>query len=529
MKANTTLSILFAFAGAACGSSTDASLSSDSALSAAQCASASPWAESTAYPIGAVVSFDGGMYTCIQAHTSLAGWTPSAVPALWQPATCAGGGGGASGGGASGGGASCDPGAWVFMGTDANACAGHLGESCGWTAANEAQGYHCAATSWGTGCEPGGATCPGGTGGTGGGGAGGGGGGAGGGGGTGGGGGAGGGGTGTAPSSLVFSPYKDTSIHMNWNTNVASTTIGGAAAPLASDIVKGGAKAVTLAFATGECGSENWGGVPGAAMASANAPLLAQAGVKYILSTGGAAGSFTCGSDAGFATFVNRWASAGLIGVDFDIEAGQSQAVIGDLVRRIQTAHKTFPGLRFSLTLATLANNDGASAAQSLGAGVADSFNVFGDETLAAVKSTLGFNGQPSTWPSYVTVNLMTMDFGAASPGVCVVRAGSCDMGQSSIQAAYNLRDKWGVPFSGIEITPMIGGNDVSSERFSLADADAVSQFAIANKLAGVHYWSYDRDTDCAVGSASPTCNSMGDGFAGPYGYMKRFLAAGLR
>jgi hypothetical protein len=55
---------------------------------------------------------------------------------------------------------SCDPNAWVYMGNNANACDGLIGESCGWTWDDEGQGYHCAATSWGTGCEPGGASCP---------------------------------------------------------------------------------------------------------------------------------------------------------------------------------------------------------------------------------------------------------------------------------------------------------------------------------------------------------------------------------
>jgi len=314
---------------------------------------------------------------------------------------------------------------------------------------------------------------------------------------------------------------------MNWNSNVITTKVGGAATPIAADLTAAGAHAVTLAFATGECGSENWGGVPGAAMAAANVPELTQAGVKYILSTGGAAGSFTCGSDAGFATFINRWASAGLIGVDFDIEAGQSQAVIGDLVARIKAAHAAYPNLRFSLTLATLANNDGAPAAHSMGASAPDSFNVYGDWTLAAVRSTLGFSGAPSTWPPYVTVDLMTMDYGSASPGVCVVSGGICQMGQSALQAAYNLADHFGVPYAAIELTPMIGGNDAQSEQFTLADADTVAAFAVARGLAGVHYWSYDRDVDCPPGAASPTCNSIGN--AGTRGYLARFLAHGLR
>jgi hypothetical protein len=326
---------------------------------------------------------------------------------------------------------------------------------------------------------------------------------------------------------LIFSAYKDTSINMNWNTNVITTAVPGSPTALASDLVANGSKTITLAFATGECGSENWGGVPGAAMASANAAQLNAAGVKYILSTGGAAGSFTCASDAGFESFINRWATPGLIGIDFDIEGGQSQQVINDLVRRIQSAHSAHPGLRFSLTLATLANNNGATTARSLGSGLAESFNAFGDMSLAAVRSTFGFNGSAATWPSFITVNLMTMDYGATGPGNCVVNAGVCDMGQSAIQAAFNLRDKFGVPFKNIELTPMIGGNDTQSEHFTLQNVDAMTSFAIANNLAGVHHWSYDRDTDCPPGSASATCNTLGG--VGAHGFLRRFLADGLR
>ncbi|HEY5944328.1 MAG TPA: carbohydrate-binding protein, partial [Kofleriaceae bacterium] len=86
--------------------------------------------------------------------------------------------------------------------------------------------------------------------------------------------GGGGGGGGTAPAGLIFSAYKDTSINMDWNANVISTSVTGSRAPLVDDMTAHGAKTITLAFATGECGSENWGGVQGAAMASANVPLL---------------------------------------------------------------------------------------------------------------------------------------------------------------------------------------------------------------------------------------------------------------
>lgn len=341
-----------------------------------------------------------------------------------------------------------------------------------------------------------------------------------------GGGGGGNGGGDTANGALLFGPYKDTSVNMNWGTNVISTKVSGTQTVFADDLTAAGGNVVSLAFATGECGNERWGDVPGAAMAAANVPVLEAASVDYILSTGGAAGSFTCGSDAGFAAFLDRWTGAHLIGVDLDIEAGQSPQVIAALVQRIETAHAAYPDLRFSLTVATLANNEGASTARSLGSNIGSSLNVLGDTAMAAVADVFGFDGSAATWPSYVTVNLMTMNYGSPGPGVCVVSDGQCDMGQSAIQAAYNLHDHFGVPYANIELTPMIGGNDVRGELYTLADVDETAAFARSQGLAGVHYWSYDRDVDCPIGAASPVCNSLGN--AGTRGFLARFLAAGL-
>jgi hypothetical protein len=296
---------------------------------------------------------------------------------------------------------------------------------------------------------------------------------------------------------------------MDFNTNVISTLVPGARTPLATDLAANSARTVTLAFATGACGSENWGGVPNATLAAANASLLNNAGINYILSTGGAAGAFSCASDAGFASFLGPWLSPHLVGVDFDIEAGQSQADILNLVRRITAAHAAHPGLRFSMTIATLGNTDGS-----------ESLNVTGIQTVQAVTTVFG------GIPSFVTINLMTMDYGGPSQFVCVVTGGACDMGQSAIQAARNLNAHHAVPFTNIEITPMIGGNDVQSNIFRLTDANTVASFVVQNHLAGVHFWSYDRDVDCAAGPASAVCNSIGG--AGPHGFLHRFQSAGL-
>lgn len=315
-----------------------------------------------------------------------------------------------------------------------------------------------------------------------------------------------------APDGLLFSPYKDVTINLNWNTNTMRTAaatgspipIVGSGSLVSSYLPNLGA--ITLAFASGECGSESWGGIPAASFASANVQALANAGVNYVISTGGQAGSFTCGSTAGMAQFISRYNSAHLVGVDFDIEGGQSQAQINNLIAGAVYAESLYPNLRFSFTLATLAASDGSYGG----------LNGTGDMVVRAVLA--------SSLQHY-TINLMVMDFGGPSPGVCVVSGGFCDMGQSAIQAVTNLQHTYGVPASHIELTPMIGLNDVTSETFTAANVDVVAAYAVSAGLAGVHYWSLDRDTPCAGGSsgyASPVCNSV-DGTT-RLQYTQRFL-----
>lgn len=70
----------------------------------------------------------------------------------------------------------------------------------------------------------------------------------------------------------------------------------------------------------------------------------------------------------------------------------------------------------------------------------------------------------------------------------------------------------------------MIGGNDTQDETFDLGDITELSNYARTKGLRGVHFWSWDRDRDCAPGFASPTCNSYGQ--AGTLGFTTRFLSA---
>ncbi|HZS36738.1 MAG TPA: carbohydrate-binding protein, partial [Polyangia bacterium] len=48
------------------------------------------WAPSVAYATANLVTYQSRVYRCVQSHTSLSTWTPDAVPALWEPVTCAG-------------------------------------------------------------------------------------------------------------------------------------------------------------------------------------------------------------------------------------------------------------------------------------------------------------------------------------------------------------------------------------------------------------------------------------------------------
>jgi chitinase len=68
------------------------SSSAPSALSASVAPQAPAWAPNTAYVVGAQVTYQGVLYQCRQAHTSLVTWEPPNTPALWL--VVPGGGGG---------------------------------------------------------------------------------------------------------------------------------------------------------------------------------------------------------------------------------------------------------------------------------------------------------------------------------------------------------------------------------------------------------------------------------------------------
>jgi chitinase len=291
---------------------------------------------------------------------------------------------------------------------------------------------------------------------------------------------------------FVYGPYKYLAMAKAASHEISVAHDGVARPFIADGRSSFGQGALTWAFATGECGDEKWGDDGADDIAKANVAAFEKAGVDYIISTGGQGGVFTCSSDAGMARFIARYASKRLAGIDFDIEAGQTPEQIASLIRHARNAQKKHPALRFSFTVATHAASDGSRR----------SLNAMGEAILAEVRKS-GLRGY--------TFNLMVMDYGTPSAENCVVRGAVCDMGKSAIQAARNVHARYKIPYSQLELTPMIGVNDVPANDFTLEDARVVADAVRRMKMAGLHFWSLDRDTPCTAPTpgASSSCSTM--------------------
>ena len=437
------------------------------------------WQPNTAYAVGALVTFNNVEYRCLQAHTSQVGWEPPNVPALWQPV---------SGSPTPtptpaatptptpkptptptpppGGGGSCAP-AWnstlAYCNTSTTTCNG------GSTASKN--GLNFTAQFWNQGQDPTiaghagpagsgdpwftGVPCS----------------------------------TGVPtptptpppPGSVIFAAYKDVTLNADFNTGLQRSAVTGTVQPVTSAMPN---STLVWSFATGTCDAESWAGITPAQEAT-NVQAFVNAGKKYIISTGGANGSFDCSSGQGLINFINRYNSANLVGIDYDIELGQSQALIDDLINATKTAMATFPNLQFSFTIQSL----GSGSANPITGGSA------GTTVVNEIKR-LGLTG------NYV-VNLMTFDYGSTTTSNCVVVSGACEMGQSAIAAAQALNAQSGIPFTNIGITMMIGKADTQDEITTLQDIDTVNAFVISNHLRTTRFWAFDRDTPGAGGSSS--------------------------
>jgi Carbohydrate binding module (family 6)/Protein of unknown function (DUF1573) len=301
---------------------------------------------------------------------------------------------------------------------------------------------------------------------------------------------------GSASAQIFFSPYKDVTIDANYNTGEQQTGVTGTVEAVTSAMPN---STLTWAFASGTCGSESWAGIT-PAMEATNVQDFVSAGKHYVVSTGGADGTFDCPSNSGMQTFINHYYSANMAGVDYDIEGGQSQGIIDDLINSTKYAEGVYPNMRFSFTVATL----GASTTGS-------DLNSLGDLVMSEI-GRLGLGGN-------YYVDLMAFDYGGVSPSNCVVSGGNCDMAQSAIAAAESLHSHFGTPYNHIELCLMIGVADSGpTETLSPANVETIASWAQSVGLGGVHFWSFDRDAPS--GSSSATGNGTSNP---PLTYAKAF------
>ncbi|WP_108651114.1 glycoside hydrolase family 18 protein [Dongshaea marina] len=292
----------------------------------------------------------------------------------------------------------------------------------------------------------------------------------------------------TTAAKVLFSPYKDVGISEVWDNDLNDVVLGSqinGQLQYLSDALPKTVQTVTLGFATGPCGGENWAYIPAQQFADHDIYRLKQHNINYIVSTGGAAGTFTCNSQQGMQTFLERYDSANFVGLDFDIENGYNASNLHSLMQSAAAVQKQWQRqgkqLRISLTLATF-----GIKGQSL--------NSMGETAVNEAKAAgLTFN-----------VNLMTMDYGTGVQSCTPDASGSrCDMAQSAIVAAEQLHSQHAIPLSRIELTPMIGQNDTPDEVTSVRDMQTISQWAKEHQLAAIHFWAFDRDT--------PTGNSSSE------------------
>lgn len=305
----------------------------------------------------------------------------------------------------------------------------------------------------------------------------------------------------TASMALNYSPYADLTLNTHWDADYQDME----PADLVAVSEQSGIKNYHLAFITdsGNCQAA-WGGQAAYSIQKAWGKHLTDNmrahHLQYIVSFGGASGfdiSLKCSESQLLAIYEQVLATYQPEGLDFDIENGT--ATISNIMRALTSLQNKYPTIALSFTLPVM------------------------PEGL----TTLGENiiKQAQTAGLHFTVNIMTMDYGDAYRG---------DMGDYAISAAtqvFNFLQALYPQLSSaeiwkkIEITPMIGVNDVTVEQFTLANVDTLRHFATEKQLHGLAMWSIARDHPCSDKWTSPICSGNNLQTV-PYEFSKRFLAA---
>ncbi|WP_240506821.1 carbohydrate-binding protein [Thermoactinospora rubra] len=420
-------------------------------------AAAAPWAPNTPYAAGARVTYNGVEYECRQAHTSLPGWEPPNVPALWKPV---------DGGGTPG--APGVPGTPTVTGTTDSSISLSWGASSGTVAGyrvyeggtQRAQVTGTSATISGlaacsthtytvraynsagesassapvtattTGC-----TVP-------------------------------------PPGEIRHAPYIDITMPTPSLVSAANAT---------------GVKHYTLAFALGDSTGCNpaWGGtIPiNDSRIIGDVKALQAMGGQVVVASGGALGPYlehVCGtSGALLAAYKKVLDTVGTNHLDVDVEASIDIAKVNTALKQLQAERGTV----VSYTLRVQGQDYGV-----------DPFSL----DILKDAAARGLN---------VIVNPMLMNFGYTGTwGDAMISAAQATLNQ--------MRSVWPGKTDAqlkrmLGVTPMIGKNDTGMTT-TQADARKLRDWANANHIGFVGFWSVARDNGgCPDGRVSPTCSGI--------------------
>jgi chitinase len=283
-------------------------------------------------------------------------------------------------------------------------------------------------------------------------------------------------------SSTFFSPYIDMAMPVDADLTAISRASG--------------IENFTLAFMLSSPQGIGWQGqgaitddtlVNGTTILS-QVQAVQAAGGNVTISFGGAAGQEAAltAPNAGvlqaeYQSVIDRYH---ISSIDFDIEgaAEQDQASLAMRDKAIVGLEAANPGLKVSFTLPVLPTGLDASGLAVLQAAKRDGVRID-------------------------LVNMMTMDYGSDVDN-------NGQMGFDAIQAAQATErqlDSLGMTNTKIGITPMIGVNDISSEVFTLADANALLNFAKSDpRVSELSMWSVARDNGNSAGAHFASSDSSG-------------------
>ncbi len=227
------------------------------------------------------------------------------------------------------------------------------------------------------------------------------------------------------------------------------------------------------------------------------------AGGDVMISLGGAAGTSIAQHYAAkgrsaqeladaYAAVVDRY---GITHIDFDIEgaAVADKPSITLHSQALALLQKTKPELQIWYTLPVLPSGL-----------TADGLNVV-DSALAAGVDLAG-------------VNVMAMDYGESAaptsgPNAKTMGAYAIESGESTYAQLAALYATYGKTYTYAElgVTPMLGVNDVITEVFTVADAQALEDWARSKNVGMLSMWQILRDNPGTLGQATTGASGLSD------------------